>query len=309
MSRLWIDATFTLLRHGPEIRHEPLKRRAARVGVNRNEFADECGQHLGLGATGKRLEWSGEKDTHAGKPFFGHLPRFLGATKNLTELLLTLEVEDRCGHELTDRLAVLVLRGPQLIHEFRLARERLDRDLEQVVGQGLARDIARKVDAAFFGTRGASPVTPAGLGDLTGVNAVAGPAAWADVDPFLEAIYAAEGVGATVGAFVANPADALALAQLKESAGSNRTLLTPDATQPARRLLAGIPLLTSPGVAAGTVWGIPADRALVAVRQDAELTVSTDAYFGSDQTAVRAILRIAFAFPHAAAIQKITLTP
>ena len=179
----------------------------------------------------------------------------------------------------------------------------------EVVGQGLARDIARKADAAFFGTKGSSPVTPAGLGDLTGVNAVAGPAAWADVDPFLEAIYAAEGVGATVGAFVANPADALALAQLKESAGSNRTLLTPDATQPARRLLAGIPLLTSPGVAAGTVWGIPADRALVAVRQDAELTVSPDAYFSSDQTAVRAILRIAFAFPHAAAIQKITLTP
>lgn len=179
----------------------------------------------------------------------------------------------------------------------------------EVVGRGLARDIARKLDAAFFGTKGASTITPAGLGDLTGINEVAGPTAWTDVDPFLETIYDAEGVGASVGAFVANPADALALAQLKESTGSNRPLLQPDATQPTRRLLAGVPLLTSPGVAAGTVWGIPADRALIALRQDVALEVSTDAYFGSDQTAIRAILRVGFAFPHAAAIQKITLTP
>jgi HK97 family phage major capsid protein len=97
-----------------------------------------------------------------------------------------------------------------------------------IVGDGLARDIALKIDAAFFGSKGASLIQPAGLEDLAGVSLVDAGVAWANLDPFAEAIANAEGLGLMVDSFIANPADALLLAQLKESYGSNKQLLGSD---------------------------------------------------------------------------------
>ena len=177
-----------------------------------------------------------------------------------------------------------------------------------IVGDGLSRDIARKIDAAFFGSKGASTVQPSGLEDLVGFSAVDAGAAWANLDPFAEALANAEGLGLGVDSFVANPADALILATLKESTSSQRPLLTPDPTQPAKRLLQGVPLFVSSAVAAGTVWGIPKVRAILVRRNDVDLAVDRSAYFTSDRTAIRATMRVSFAFPHAAAIQKISLS-
>lgn len=177
-----------------------------------------------------------------------------------------------------------------------------------IVGSGLSRDIARKIDIAFFGSKGASAVQPDGLEDLTGVTDIAAGTAWANLDPFAEAIANGEGLGAPVTAFVANPADALILATLKESTGSNKPLLSPDPTSPTRRLLQGVALFVSPGVTAGTVWGIPRDRAFVVRRNDVDLQIDRSAYFTSDRTAIRATMRVAFAFAHVAAIQKINLS-
>lgn len=176
-----------------------------------------------------------------------------------------------------------------------------------IVGDGLSRDIARKIDSAFFGSKGASPVQPAGLEDLVGVSAVDAGAEWADLDPFAAALANAEGFGLAVDSFVANPADALILATLKESASSKRALLTPDPTQPSKRLIQGVPLFVSSAVTPGTVWGIPRVRAILVRRNDVDLAVDRSAYFTSDRTAIRATMRVSFAFPHAAAIQKISL--
>lgn len=176
-----------------------------------------------------------------------------------------------------------------------------------LVGEGLARDIAKKVDIAFFGSKGASTVQPAGLEDLLGVTAVNPGTAWADLDPFAEAIANAEGLGLQVNSFVANPADALILAQLKESGTSNRPLLGADPTSATRRLLQGVPLLVSSAVTPGTVWGIPLLRAVVVRRNDVDLQVDKSAYFTSDRTAIRATMRVGFGFTHPAAIQKIEL--
>lgn len=176
-----------------------------------------------------------------------------------------------------------------------------------IVGSGLSRDIARKIDVAFFGSKGASTVQPDGLGDLAGVTSVAAGTAWANLDPFAEAIANGEGLSAPITAFVANPADALILATLKETSTSNKPLLSPDPTQPTRRLLHGIALFVSPGVAEGTIWGIPKDRTFLVRRNDVDLQVDRSAYFTSDRTAIRATMRVAFAFAHAAAIQKIAL--
>ncbi|MGF6823997.1 HK97 family phage major capsid protein [Microbacterium sp. ZKA21] len=177
----------------------------------------------------------------------------------------------------------------------------------QIVGDGLARDIAKKIDLAFFGSKGADTVKPAGLEDLTGVTDVVAPAAWANLDPFAEAIYNAEGLGLDVNTFVANPADALILAQLKAATGSNLPLLGADPANPTKRTLQGVRLLVSEGVTAGTVWGIPKVRSIIVRRNDVDLQTDKSAYFTSDRTAIRATMRVTFAFPHAAAIQKIKL--
>lgn len=179
-------------------------------------------------------------------------------------------------------------------------------DVAQQVGQGLGRDIARKLDSAFFGARGDNALQPLGLGDLKDANTIAAGTTIKNLDPFLAAIAAAENVGATLNAFVANPADALALAQLKDQTGSQRPLLGPDPTEATRRVLSGVPLLTSPAVAAGTVWGIPSGRVIVAIREDVLLARDESVYFTSDRIALRATMRVTFLHPHEKAIQKIT---
>lgn len=185
----------------------------------------------------------------------------------------------------------------------------------ELVGKGLARDIARKLDAAFFGSRVIDPGPPvvvnehqpAGLEDLAGVGTVTAGTAWTTTDPFIEATYKAEAVGATLRAFVANPADALLMAKLKAATGSNLPLLGADPSQPTRRVIAGVPLITSPSVTAGTAWAVPTGRIVVAIREDVNVEVDRSVYFTSDRVAIKATMRVAVLFPHAAAVQKIKL--
>ena len=183
--------------------------------------------------------------------------------------------------------------------------------IAQVIGDGLARDISMKLDVAFFGTKGASTVQPAGLRDLptTGagsVTTISAGGAWANIDAFTSAVYAAANVGAQLGGFVANPTDALLLAQIKQLAGGSVPLLQPDPTSSGAVTVAGVPLLTSPAVQVGTIWGVPAGRAYVVIREDATVTVDSSAFFSSDRSAVRAVLRVGFAFPHPASIVRVT---
>ncbi|QKW05576.1 phage major capsid protein [Streptomyces sp. NA04227] len=177
---------------------------------------------------------------------------------------------------------------------------------QQIVGDGLARSIARQVDAAFFG-RLPDPA-PRGLEAVQGVTTVTAGKKWANLDPFLEAIAQAETVGATLTSFTAHPTDALALATLKEQTGSNRPLLGSDPTAPTRRVIAGVPLHVSSAVTPGTVWGLPKDRVFVVLRRDVKVDVSAEPFFTSDQVAVRGTCRIGFGHPHPAAITRVTLT-
>lgn len=181
-------------------------------------------------------------------------------------------------------------------------------DVAQQIGLGLARDIARKLDAAFFGTRGADTLAPQGLADLTGTTTIDAGTAWTNTDPFSDAIYSAEQVGAQLSAFVANPADARLLAKLKTQTGSQLPLLGSDPTMPTRRQIVGVPMLTSPAVTAGTVWGIPAGRIVIAIRSDVELLRDESVFFTSDRVALKATMRVTSLFPHEAAIQKVSIS-
>ncbi|MDI6627252.1 MAG: phage major capsid protein [Rhodococcus sp. (in: high G+C Gram-positive bacteria)] len=180
-------------------------------------------------------------------------------------------------------------------------------DAAAEVGRGIARDIARKLDAAYFGASIANG--PSGLAGLSGVQAVDAGDDFDGLDWADEALMLAETVGATVGAFVTSPATALKLAKLKAGTGSNVKLLGSDPTAPTKRLISGVPLYVSSAVGAGTVWGIPADRAVVTLREDATVETDKSVAFTSDRTAVRCKTRVGVGFPHPQAVVKVSTTP
>jgi len=176
----------------------------------------------------------------------------------------------------------------------------------EVVGNGLARDIARRVDQAFFGALTAP--APAGLASLDGTSIVQAGANWGpSLDPFAAGASLAEQQGANLTAWVASPATALALARLRTGDGSNVPLLAADPAMPSRRVIEGRPLLVSSAVADGVVWGIPGDRVHLVIRDEARVDVDGSVYFTSDRVAVRATARVGFAFPHEAAVVQVAL--
>lgn len=168
---------------------------------------------------------------------------------------------------------------------------------QQIVGDGLARDISKKIDAAFFAATTTNG--PAGLESLTtstATYAVGGPT---NTDWALSAFAAAEAQGGNVTSFVTDPATALTLATAKESTDSERNLLT-------GRTVEGVPLVVSTHVPAGTIWGIDSRYVQVVVRDNTRLEVDKSAYFSTDQVAVKATMRVGFAFTHPDALVKVT---
>lgn len=169
-----------------------------------------------------------------------------------------------------------------------------------VLGQRLVQSLVRKVDAAFFGSTVANG--PNGIGSISPTTVYAG-GDWTDSDVFLEAVAAVETLGQKIDTFVAHPDDALALARIKKlTSGSNEPLLAADATLPAGRQIAGVPLVVSADVPAGVVYGIPKATTFTVIREDASVQIDSSAYFASDRTAVRATIRVGFGFAYPASI-------
>lgn len=181
-------------------------------------------------------------------------------------------------------------------------------DAAELIGRGLARDAARKVDAAFFGNLVATnPNAQAGLGSLA-VNATVEDVQGLEVAAFdsLDVFAEAQSLAAGITSFVANPADVLALQLLKESTGSNRPLLGSDPTQPTRNLIGGVPLIRSSAVEAGTIWGIRKDQAIVVIREDVVMDTDKSVFWTSDRIAIKCTMRVGFGFPQPSALVKIT---
>ncbi|CAJ1504166.1 phage major capsid protein [[Mycobacterium] holstebronense] len=169
------------------------------------------------------------------------------------------------------------------------------------VGQALARSIAKKIDAAFFG----NTVTngPKGLLSLTGLNVVdTGTVTLDSLDPFHEAKAAALADGATLTHFLLAPDVALALAKAKQTDTSNVGLFdsVSDGTT-----LAGVTVLVSTDVAAGNIWGVDASQVLVVQRTGTTVTRSFDAAFDYDAVQVRATARVSFGFVNPAGVVRL----
>ena len=175
----------------------------------------------------------------------------------------------------------------------------------QVVGDGLARDIARRIDQAAFA--GLASPAPAGLSTLSGIQSYVNAGAFGNLDFAAEAISKAETVGATVTGFVAGPATALALAKVKTRTGSNQPVLGSDATSATSRQVLGVPLYVSEFVAANTLWAVDRTRVWLVVRDDATVEADRSVFFTSDRVAVKATMRAGFGFVHAASVVKVTI--
>lgn len=179
---------------------------------------------------------------------------------------------------------------------------------QDVIGQGIVRDLSRKTDQALF--TATTTNGPGGLPGVSGISTVSAGAAYANVDAFSDAVFTSELHNGEVSAFVTNPATAMALSKLKTGSALNTPLLQADPSQPGKRQILGVPLLTSPYVATAlnVVWAIPKAATYFVVRQNAEVEADRSVFFTSDRVAVRAIVRAGFAFPNPPAIVKISTT-
>jgi HK97 family phage major capsid protein len=167
-----------------------------------------------------------------------------------------------------------------------------------VVGAGVVRDLQVRLDAAYFGTTTANG--PSGIHTIAYTPVAAG--TYTNLDPFAEALSKAETVGSTITAWVAHPTTKLQLQQLKIGTAYNQPLLGTDPSSPTKNSILGVPLYWSPAVGQGAVWGIPQAKSFVVLRKGAQVETDRSAFFSSDRTAVRATLRIGFAWPHPAAV-------
>lgn len=175
----------------------------------------------------------------------------------------------------------------------------------QVVGDGIVRDLTRKVDAALF--TATTTNGPGGLPGVSGISTVDAGASYANVDAFSDALYTAAQSNGAITAWVTNPATAKTLAKVKEVTGSNKPLLGPDPSRPGQRQILGVPLLTSPAVTTtnNVVWGISQPYSYLVIRDQAQVESDRSVYFTSDRVAIRATLRIGFGFAAPATIVKI----
>lgn len=175
----------------------------------------------------------------------------------------------------------------------------------QLVGDSIARDLSRKIDAAFFGVSVLNgPNGIAGVADVNVIDTAGNPT----IDDFVDAEYAILAAGAHVTSWCCNAATARDLAKLKKFTGTDVTssepLLQPDPTQAGRRTISGVPLVVVFGTAIpdGEVWGIDASRVISVLRDGATLAVDASFAFGKDSVAVRTTIRVGFGFPHGKAI-------
>jgi HK97 family phage major capsid protein len=127
-----------------------------------------------------------------------------------------------------------------------LVRDSFDQNAPEIVATAQGIDIAKRIDLNFFG--GDNAVANDGLGVLADVQEVEG--VLVNLDGFAEAQSLSEDVGGVITSFVASPANAPLLSQLKRSVDSNEPLLQagiPDPTAPVARQILGSALAGVPG--------------------------------------------------------------
>ncbi|WP_197505215.1 phage major capsid protein [Mycobacterium sp. 1245499.0] len=181
-----------------------------------------------------------------------------------------------------------------------------DPDVAQQIAVAAANKLVASIDSAFFND-GSNAKAPAGL--LSLVDGSSNPkyqevdpgTALTNLDPFIEARYAAQEQNASLTHWLVTPATAEALSKLKIASGSNQSLIqfVEDGIT-----VAGLPVVTSTHVdAASTAWGVDKTQLRYVLRQGS--TVEKFDSVTNDGLYVRAKSRIGFGFLNPAGVVRI----
>lgn len=177
-------------------------------------------------------------------------------------------------------------------------------DMSSFRGDAMVRDLVDQIDRANFASASTAPM--GGIARTEGINTIAvkdlTDVAWA-----LEAQENAVDHGATINSFVVNAQTYTRIANIKRGAGSNETLLNNDATQPWQSLINGVPVRVSRHVDPNTVWAIPHDRVIFAIRQDMTIVSDDTAEFNTLAGSIMAYANVGLVVSQPAALSKITL--
>lgn len=177
-----------------------------------------------------------------------------------------------------------------------------DPAIADAAAAGLANQIAHKIDAAFLADT--TPKANNGLQSIAYSTVDTG-ASITNEDPWIDALFAAEAVGANIDHWVMHPDTAKVLSKLKKGTGSNERLLerTSDGS-----FIAGIKVLTDTKVDAATkAWGIDSSRIKVVLRQGTEMQRFDVPR--QDAIDVRGIARVGFAFLHPQSVVRLYDAP
>ena len=153
------------------------------------------------------------------------------------------------------------------------------------IGTAMLRAIGLAVDKAYLAGTGPSNDQPQGI--LTG--ALPTTPAPVDYTTIVTAAGIVRGKGGKPDSLYINPGDLTTL-QLAVD-GLNRPLIQPDPTQGMSETIAGLRIWPTPAVPAGEALVAEAAQVVIALRQDATVSVSTDAGFNTDASLVRVIAR------------------
>jgi HK97 family phage major capsid protein len=153
------------------------------------------------------------------------------------------------------------------------------------VGTAMTRAVALKADAGIL--TGAGGKEPSGVYAQAGAHVIA---ATVTIDALIEAAGKVASVGGQARCAYLNPADHTTLMKSKDK--NERPLLGPDYTGSPTSTVYGLALYQTPAITPGTALVADPAQIVVAVRQDAEVAVSSDVMFTSDASVARVIARL-----------------
>ena len=157
----------------------------------------------------------------------------------------------------------------------------------------MTRAISLEADKALF-IGGGTATSPSGImntggtaSPLQNVSISGGTLTYASIVTAAGSISA---YGGRPDVLYVNPAN---MTQLQlATAGDNRPLIQPDASQGAAPTIAGLRVYPTPALGAGTALVAQADQIVMAVRSDATVAFSSDSAFEKDATVARVVARI-----------------
>lgn len=189
-----------------------------------------------------------------------------------------------------------------------------------VVMRNMLRALGLKLDLGFFEGSGSAPEIR-GVKNVTGIQmlAVGGSngGQLTNLDPLADGIGLLAEANATATAIVMHPREWGTLLKLKRgTVDDNQPLLLDAVSEGPVPAIFGVPVYLSAQLSTTETVGTSTDsssmyvyeaREVVAVRRtDARLEISADAYFNSDQSAVRGIVRFDLVVPNPEAVVRIT---